>query len=462
MKSLINTLLIPLSLLASFAQASCLSGDEVAANSETALMLQTSYITRTASPWRTAGESAYTPTNVFQDAGIKFSSKCAVIENRLDIDFSLYGLAYYAWHLPGSFEEDQQRSRVLLNRLQLSYTLSDQLRLEAGKLTATPGLFFLKSPAALMSNYYAGFKSTRIYDPAMRSNYSESSWGARLVDNHRDYSLAFTVAPQLATINQRYETSSHWSANRRGNAQARYLLSYTDYRLANHTPALSLLLGDKRSLALSDSFSYTPALTFNGEVALHNAQQWRHFSPERAAEVVDYQFPSSLYRADRKPGVEVALGAQYTTRNFAVLGLEYYFQSEGYSDSEWQQQAQLSRYLNRASQSALLDQIFDAYKYLMGAEIGNIANKGQLQGKHYLSAYGSFRSEKGATLQPYITMNMRDNSTLLGLHLSTPLASFDDSLNVYAGGWAGLGKQDTEFAFFGKTVGFYLGLNYLL
>ncbi|WP_232374362.1 hypothetical protein [Kosakonia cowanii] len=87
MKSLINTLLIPLSLLASFSQASCLSGDEVAANSETALMLQTSYITRTASPWRTAGESAYTPTNAFQDAGIKFSSKCAVIENRLDIDF---------------------------------------------------------------------------------------------------------------------------------------------------------------------------------------------------------------------------------------------------------------------------------------------------------------------------------------------------------------------------------------
>ncbi|MDF7761095.1 hypothetical protein PU683_16365 [Kosakonia cowanii] len=462
MRRRVNTLLIPLSMIASFSQASCLSGDEVVANSETALMLQTSYIKRTASPWRTDGESSYTPTNAFQDAGIKFSSKCAVIENRLDIDFSLSGLAYYAWHSSGSFEEDQQRSRLLLNRLQLNYTLSDHLRLEAGKLTTTPGLFFLKSPAALMNNYYAGFKSTRLYDPAMRSSYSESSWGARLVDNHRDYSLSLTVAPQLATINQRYETSSRWSAKRRGNAQARYLLSYTDYRLANHTPALSLLLGDTRSLALSDSFSYTPALTFNGEMALHNAQQWRHFSPERAAEVVDYQFPSSLYRADRNAGVEVALGAQYTTRDFAVLGLEYYFQSEGYSGSEWQQQAQFSRYLNRASQPAVLDQISDAYKYLMGAEMGNIANRGQLQGKHYLSAYGSLRSKQGATLQPYITMNMRDNSALLGLHVSTPVAAFDDSLNVYAGGWAGLGKQDTEFAFFGKTVGFYLGLNYFL
>lgn len=462
MRRRVNTLLIPLSLLASFSQASCLSGEEVVANSETALMLQTSYMKRTASPWRIGGERAYTPTNAFQDAGIKLSSKCAVIENRLDIDFSLSGLTYYAWHLPGPFEEDQQRSRVLLNRLQLSYTLSDRLRLEAGKLASIPGLFFLKSPAALMSNYYAGFKSTRFYDPAMRASYSESSWGARLVDNNRDYSLSLTVTPQLATLNQRYETSSRWSANRRGNAQARYLLSYTDYRLANHTPALNLLLGDTRSLALSDSFSYTPALTFNGEVALHNAQQWRHFSPQRAAEVVDYQFPSSLYGADRDAGVEVALGAQYTTRDFDVLGLEYYFQSEGYSGNEWQQQAQLARYLNRASQSALLDQIFDAYKYLMGGEIGNVANRGQLQGKHYLSAYGSFRSAQGATLQPYITMNMRDNSSLLGLHASTPVAVFDDSLNLYAGGWAALGKQDTEFAFFGKTVGFYLGLNYFL
>ena len=54
-------------------------------------------------------------------------------------------------------------------------------------------------------------------------------------------------------------------------------------------------------------------------------------------------FPSSLYSAEDKQGVEFALGGQYTTNSFSVFGLEYYFQSEGYSKKAWQDQIDFIR-----------------------------------------------------------------------------------------------------------------------
>lgn len=462
MKTRLMFLVIPFSLFSLNLQASCLSGDEVIENRDAALFLQTSYINRAPSVWKIAGENAYTAKNVLHDAGVKFNSRCAVIENKLDLDFSLYGLTYYSWQMPGWFEKDNHRSRILLDQLQLAYTLSDDLRLEGGKLQPKTGMFFLKSPSSLISNYYAGFKESRLYDPAVKSAYSESLWGARLIKDSRDYTLSLTVAPQLAQIRQRYESSSNWSSNQRANASERYLLSYTDYRLAGHTPSVNLLLGDSRSIALSDSFNATPQFVINAELALHSTQQWRHFSPEKAAEVEGYAFPSSLYGTQDKEGVELAIGGQYTTDSFDVLGVEYYFQSEGYSRAQWQQHADFVRYLNTKTPYSSLNDAFDAYKYLMAAEISNAANRGNLQGKHYLNTYASLRYENGATVQPFMVLNMVDYSTMLGLHYSTPLERFDENLELYAGSWAALGRDDAEFSLFGKTLGVYFGFKYLL
>lgn len=77
---------------------------------------------------------------------------------------------------------------------------------------------------------------------------------------------------------------------------------------------------------------------------------------------------------------------QYTSDSFSVFGVEYYFQSEGYSRAEQRQQRELIDFLNTTTGYAPLDQAFDSYKYLMASEISNTANQGMLQGKHYLNA----------------------------------------------------------------------------
>ena len=77
---------------------------------------------------------------------------------------------------------------------------------------------------------------------------------------------------------------------------------------------------------------------FNAEFARHGKEQWRHFNVDNAESVQNYRFPTSLYRLAEKNGLELALGGQYTTDHFSVLGPEYYYQSEGYSSSEWRKQ----------------------------------------------------------------------------------------------------------------------------
>lgn len=443
-------------------RAGCFSGSEMAQNSTVTLFEQMSYQKKQTSPWQIAGKNPYTRNNLFNDAGISITSNCSLKDNVLNLDFSLYGLTWYNVRPTGAFESDTHRSRALIEQLRLVYAVSDHVQLEAGKLKAKPGLFFLHSPSDLISTWYGGFKPTRLYQPQMRSVYPSSSWAATLRADNPDHALSLTLVPRLATIEKPYLSSGNWSASQRGNSSEAWLLSYTSHQFSDHTPGVRVLLGESRSVALSDSFRYTPQLTLNAEAAYHTAQRWRHLSDAQRNALERYAFPASLYQAEDKQGVELAVGGQYASETFDVFGLEYYFQSEGYSRSRWQKQRQLVRFLNTRSGFGPLDRAFDDYKYLMSSEISNTGNKGMLQGKHYLNAWSSLQFAGQTRLQPYLILNLVDNSSLAGFHVSTPLSAVSERLELFSGLGAALGSADSEFALFGQSVGIYLGFNYYL
>lgn len=442
--------------------ADCLSGESIRENADVVITGQTSYVSKKKSLWRIKGINPYTADNVYNDLGLKISSACSVVDNSLDLDFSFNALGYYPSRRVGAFEKDNRRAKALIDQLRLTYALSDTLRIEGGKLRAPQGTFYLRSPATLLTNFYAAFKPTRLYDVDMKSVYYESLWGGRLSSEGRKHSLSLTVAPKLKSIRKYYESSSNWSANERSNSSERYLLSYTDLRQENHTSTVNLLLGDSPSIALSESYNFTSQLVINAEAAFHTAQQWRHFSSKNKNQVQNWQFPSSLYSQGKKNGAELAIGGQYTTNNFSVFGLEYYLQSEGYSKSEWREQTDFIRYLNKKTGYAAIDQAFDNYKYLMGSEISNTANKQMLQGKHYINAFASLLSEDQSALQPYLVMNLVDGSVLLGTHYVKPLKGMNDKAEVFTGVYSALGQDDSEFSLFGETFGVYAGFKYHL
>jgi hypothetical protein len=442
--------------------AECFSGTEVAQNATVTLFEQMSYVNKQTSPWQINGQNPYTRNNVFNDAGFNIASNCALIDNALNLDFSLYGLTWYGVHPLGAFEEDDRRSRAILEKLRVVYSISDQVQLEMGKLKPKPGLFFLRSPADLVSQYYGGFKSTRLYDPPLRSTYQTSPWAVTLSADDREHALSLTVVPKLSAIDKRYLSSSIWSDTQRGNSSEAWLLSYSSHQFRAHTPGVRVLLGDSQSIALSDSVTWTPQVTLKGEMAFHRRQRWRHLSDRQSQALERYQFPSSLYSAEDKPGVELAAGGEYASDNFSLFGLEYYFQSEGYSHSQWQKQRELLRFLNTRTGYDPLDRAFDSYKYLMSSEISNTGNKGMLQRKHYLNAWASLQAGGQIALQPYLVLNLVDASTLAGLHVSTPLSAINDNLEAFGGMYAALGGADSEFALFGEAVGMYVGLKYYL
>ncbi|SFN24009.1 hypothetical protein SAMN05216516_10479 [Izhakiella capsodis] len=448
---------VPLSSL-----AHCLSGDEVVQNARVTLFEQLSFVEKYPSTWQIDGRNPYTRSNLFNDAGVNIASNCSLIDNVLSLDFSLYGLTWYGVQPLGPFERDDRRSRAIIERLRLIYTLSEGVQLEVGKLKTKPGLFFLRSPADLISQYYTGFKPTRLYDPQLRTAYQSSSWAATLSADNDKQALSLTVVPKLATIDKRYLSSGTWSDNQRGNSSEAWLLKYQSYQFRDHTPGVSILLGDSRALALSDSYNLAPQMTINAEVAYNASQRWRHLSGQKRQELEDYLFPSSLYSAEDKAGIELALGGQYTSDNFTIFGLEYYFQSEGYSRDQWQKQREMLRFLNARTGYAPLDSAFDAYKYLISSEINNTGNKGMLQGKHYLNVWSSLQLPHQSKLQPYVVLNLVDNSSMVGIHFSTPLTAIDDRLELFSGIYGALGSARSEFAIFGETVGVYVGLKYYL
>jgi len=424
------------------------------------LLGQVSYTNKALSIWRIDGKNPYTANNVYNDLVLKYDSVCHLIEEKVDLDMSLYGLAYYPHEDVDSFEKDDNHLRLLIDKLKLSYAVSDNVRGDLGKLRSKSGLFYLQSPASLMNNYYSGFKPSRIYDYSMKQAYSESFWGAVISKDTEKQSLSLSVSPKLTQIDKRYESSSNWSATERSNANERYMISYTDYRFGEHTPSMNLMLGDSKSVAFSNSYNYSPQFAINAELAYHFNQQWRHLETGKAEMVQHYAFPADLYTTSNDDGVELALGLQYTTDRFSQFGVEYYFQSEGYSAAEWRKQTDLIRFLNQEAKVALLDQAFDAYKYLMAAEISNTSNKGYFLGKHYLNTYASFLMNDQSSIQSFIVLNMRDKSSLLGITYNKPLEKLDKKLEMYTGVYTAFGNQDSEFGLFGETIGSYLGFKY--
>lgn len=447
-------LALPVLLLPVELMAKCLTDADVV------VFGQASAVKKKASVWKIGDKNPYTGSNVYNDLAIKYSDGCELVENRLNMDFSVFGMTYYPVKKTGSFEKDNHRMKALVDRFRLSWNASDSVRVDVGKLRAKEGLFYLKSPASLLTTYYAGFKPTRFYDASLKQTYLESFWGAVVSLEKQTHALSLTAVPKLTHGAKHYESSSNWTSTERANAADRYLVTYTDYRFRDNTPSASLLVGDSTSLAVSNSYNWTPQFMVNAEVAWHRRQQWRHLDGKKVQSVESYGFPPDLYHTRNDDGMELALGMQYTTDRFSQLGVEYYFQSEGYSSAQWKKQSNLVKFLNQRTGYAPLDDAFDAYKYLMASEIYNTSSRGSLQRKHYINAWSSFLMEDQSTIKPYAVINLQDKSTLLGLGYNKPLEALDKKLEINTGIYTAIGSRDSEFGLFGETVGTWLGFKY--
>ncbi|MFT4274608.1 MAG: hypothetical protein QM578_26775 [Pantoea sp.] len=452
--SSLRWLVLPLAMLPGERVSACLSDGDMA------LFGQMSAVRKRPASWQIGANDPWRTDNGYTDLVVKYSNRCLLVDEQIRLNVALYGLTYYPVRDGGAFEQDDHRARLLFDRLSLTYNLSDTVRLEAGKISNKGGLFYLKSPANLLSNYSGGFKSTRIYHPALNQVWAESSWGFELSETSENNSLSLTIVPKLAQAGKTYESSGNWSATQRSNSRDRYLLTYTDYRFADHTPSASLMFGDANAIALANSYNLSQQLTFNSELALHSKQRWRHLDEAKAEQLQNYVFPDALYHTREKQGWELALGVQYTTERFNHFGIGYYFQSEGYSARQWKKQTDVINFLSQKTPYPSLERAFDAYKYLMASEIYNASSSGNLLGKHYINSYATILLNEQDRLQPWSAINLMDKSSMTGITYIRQLKSLNNQMEVYTGVYIMAGKNNSEFGLFGETLATYIGFNY--
>lgn len=447
-------LMLPLAILPGEKAAACWSDGDVA------LFSQMSAVRKKSAIWQIEGQRPWQAYNGYNDIAIKYSNRCSLVEDQLRLNMDLYGFAYYPLRHTGTFEQDDQRVKLLFDRLSLTYNISETIKLETGKISRHRGLFYLVSPADLLNNYAGGFKPTRIYHPAMKQATTESSWGAELSETGEQHALSFSVAPKLTQPGARYASSTAWSSLERSNSTERYLLSYTDYRYGNNVPSASLMLGDTPAVALGNSYNVSQQLTFNSELAWHRKSPWRHLDEEKVSQLQNYTFPDALYHTPEKQNVELALGLQYTSDRFSQFGVAYYFQSAGYSARQWRKQTDLINFLNQRTQNPALESAFDNYKYLMASEIYNTTGKGHFLGKHYINSYASIVLDEHGTLHPWSVLNITDKSSILGVTFTRRLNSLNKQMEIYTGIYAAVGNKHSEFGLFGETFGTYMGFYY--
>jgi hypothetical protein len=70
---------------------------------------------------------------------------CSPVKDLIDLDFSIYALAYYPVNRVGLFEKDNERTKLLIEKLRLTWLLFDSVRL-TGATSHSARCFLFKIP----------------------------------------------------------------------------------------------------------------------------------------------------------------------------------------------------------------------------------------------------------------------------------------------------------------------------
>lgn len=355
---------------------------------------------------------------------------------------------------PGTLEDKRHQGLGILNEAVVSWTASDSLYIDVGKIRKASGNLFSVAPLDLLRNISGNMRGVRVFGlgDRWRNFYDEGAYGisSSLYRNEGTYTLA--AFPRLKRNDQRREAGSEWDAILRTNSTDRYYASYTATGLKAFNPTFSILTGNQKTLALGTSGNLTDSLILSVEGSLSHGQTWRHL--DSAAVARAEQEPYKI-RANGVQG-DIGVGLRYTTTDQTEYGAEYYGQSQGYSRRQWKDNIDTIRFFNGGF-GAPPSPAFQQYSRMMAAETDNVGRGGNLLGKHYLTLYTRTNKEQVGSIDWSLSgmLNLVDGSNVLNLHLSTPLNS---NIEAYTGVAASLGSKESEFGTFGEKGNIYAGM----
>ncbi|WP_431222436.1 hypothetical protein ACQ86O_19205 [Serratia sp. L9] len=373
-------------------------------------------------------------------------------------------------HQPGALEDKRHQGVGIINEATASWAASESWYIDLGKIRKTSGYLFSVAPLDLLRNVSGNMRSVRVFGlgDRWRNFYDEGAYGisSSLYRNEGTYTLA--AFPRLKRNDQRQEAASEWDAVLRTNSTDRYYASYTATGLKAFNPTFSLLTGSQKTLAMGTSGNLTDKLILSVEGSLSHGQTWRHLDTAATRNTRQFRTEQEAYniRSNGAQG-DIGVGLRYTTDDQTEYGAEYYGQSQGYSRSEWQDNFDTIRFVNGGYTKSLpplppslateIRNGYQQYSRMMAAETDNTGRAGNLLGKHYLTLYTRTNKEQVGSIDWSVSgmANLVDGSSVLNLHLSTPLKN---NIEVYSGVAASFGSKESEFGTFGEKGNIYAGM----
>jgi len=299
--------------------------------------------------------------------------------------------------------------------------------------------------------------------PSWRTSYREGRIGIGVTSFFNAGTLEVAAFPSLGT-HPGDTPLAQWSARQRSNASASGYLAYSANLWQSFNPKLVARTSSRQRhvVAIGVSDALTDGVIFTVEAAHARRSQVRRVTRTATDLLLAGGFPegAGVLGPTRRKSRQLAAGVRVNGPWRTTWIGEFYYQSDGYGNTDWERYFQFTDYALAAHAASGFQPYLD-YQRLLLAAADSDQRRYLLPGRRYLTFGVERAAEGGERLGWHISVlgNPDDRSTLLNLHITGQLAP---GAEVYLGGRAMFGARRSEFGRFGQSPLVYLGLDFSL
>lgn len=363
----------------------------------------------------------------------------------------------------GSEQKRGEFSQFILNEAYLTIAAPREILVDIGKKDITNGYLLFLSPMDILRKPIAppAYGAINSAGPSWRSSYREGSIGVSATKFLDWGTMELAAFPQLGATNDR--PLPQWSSLQRSNGSSAVYASYSASLWESFNPKMVALFAPGRQVGgVGFSDVVTEGVVLTAELAQSSSNPTHRLSKDAVGSFLSGGFPKQSELFEQNPGrsQQLAAGLRINTSQKTTLIGEFYFQSNGYTKSDWNRYFQLSDYALAAYGFSGFSPYLDYQRLLLSAADAN-HRQNTLLGKRYLTL-GMERSTEGFERFGWhssILWNMDDNSSLVNLHLTYMMSQ---NTEFYLGSRGMFGDKRSEFGRFGQSPLVYFGVKFSL
>lgn len=399
------------------------------------------------------------------------SGSCMLADN---LKATASGVLQYASSVrePGVLDGKQNSALAIVTEAYLTYTPSEKVFIDIGKIKRSNGFMFSMNPLDLLRNTSGHPRSATVNADSNNPNsfYDEGSIGVGGTVYADSGTFELAALPKLTTNDSFRESAEKWSMLERTNSTNRFYGAFTTSKFSDFNPTVNMVAGSSyNALGLGVSGYVNDNLILSMESSVALGERWRHLNMEAASAIQQYGNVGDPFGQDsRRLTANLAVGLRYTDSSRTEYGIEYFGQAEGYSRSEWRNYFKTVGFVNGgfaaglpAGVGASLAPLYGQYANLLAVETDNANRGSNFLGKHYITLFASSKTEQLRKVGWSVssTTSLADGGTVLKANLST---SVSKNTVLHAGTSFSFGSQQSEFGQFGRRKTIYAGVRFVI